>query len=563
MGLAARVLFFLSLALFPIGLIAIVQTREISNQNRLNGELSLLAVTEQASTAERYVLQEAFGAADALASIVPLYWDDAESCSEFFKAYRENTDVYEVVGYIPVSGVMACSSAEEIFDVSGTPAFPERLADPRKRAEPMRSGLVSRKLVTIVTSPVFYQDELQGFIAISIPEKTIEAIEEPETSLKPIAMVTFNDLGQILTTDGDMELARQELPSNVALSLFAGDRGQVFSALNQDEVERIYATQPIVQNGAYALSVWPSDTPTLTPDIFGQISTFLPVIMWIASLIVAFWALNRLALRHIRKLRRQMRRFALNRNLPRQQLDASVPTELREMEAAFIGMGESILRDEAQLENSLRDKNILLKEVHHRVKNNLQLISSIMNMQIRQVETEEAIRVLKRLQERILGLATVHKNLYQTENMVTADSKQLLSETVGRLLSVGVPADKQIAITQEIESFNLEADDAAPLALLVSEMVTNAVKHVGSDDPDCGGEICVRLAKIGPETARFQVSNTKGDEEKEEGTGLGLRLIHAFARQLNGQVSVRDEGVLHIVEIEFHVPQSAKAVHDF
>ena len=88
-GLAARVLFFLSLALLPIGLIAIAQTREIAKQNEASTELSLIALTERASTAERQIFQEAFGAAEALGSIVLLHTADPQACSEFMRYYRD------------------------------------------------------------------------------------------------------------------------------------------------------------------------------------------------------------------------------------------------------------------------------------------------------------------------------------------------------------------------------------------------------------------------------------------------------------------------------------------
>jgi len=561
-GLAARVLFFLSLALLPIGLIAIVQTREITAQNRLNGELSLLAVTEQASSAERYVLQEAFGAADALGPIVSLHRNDNKGCSAFMRAYKQARAVYQVVGFIPLDGVMRCSSADGTFDFSASPLFADLMENPRKRAEPGMNGPVPDRRVSVISSPVFVDGRFLGYIALSIDHSAIAAIKEPDLVLQPQAFVTVNDEGAILTHDGDLTVASAEMPAQHELLHFSGKTGRVFHAVNHNGVPRVYAVQPIVQRGAYALSVWPVDSPFLTPGIVSRVSSFLPVIMWVASLIVAFWALNNLALRHIRKLGRQMRRFALNRNLPRVALSSSVPIELRDMEAAFIRMGESILRDEAQLEDSLRDKNILLKEVHHRVKNNLQLISSIMNMQIRQADSDEAGHVLRRLQERILSLATVHKNLYQSENAVRADTKQLLGEAVGQLLKVGLSAGSNVKVTQDYETIILEADDAAPLTLLVSEVITNALKHVGADN-DEGGELSVSLVRDGPEQAVLTVSNTISKVPQVDGTGLGTKLIHAFARQLNGNVEIDQTVDRYTIAIRFHIPQVARAVNDY
>ncbi|NNE53485.1 MAG: sensor histidine kinase [Sulfitobacter sp.] len=561
-GLAARVLFFLSLALLPIGLIAIAQTREIALQNEASTELSLIALTERASTAERQIFQEAFGAAEALASIVLLQRDDPQECSEFMRTYLDATDIYGVVGFIQADGMMNCSSADKPYDFSGDAAFQAILKNPERVAAPQRLGRVSNQLVAIVSSPVFSGDTLEGFVSLSIPKTSFQKIREPELPFKPITLFTFNPDSELLSSDTDEALAKKEMPSNVELALLIGRESTVFKALNQEGVERVYALQTIVGNAAYAMTVWPTDAPIVTPGITTRLSSFLPVLMWAASLIVAFWALNRLALRHIRKLGRQMRRFALNRNLPRMALGSSVPSELREMEAAFISMGESILRDEAQLEDSLREKNILLKEVHHRVKNNLQLISSIMNMQIRQAKSEDARRVLRRLQERILSLATVHKSLYQNDNLVQVDAKALMSEVVNQLLAVGLESGSNVKVEQEYDDMKLDADDAAPLTLLVSEAVTNAVKNV-QREPLGSGRIAIRLTRQAKDRACLSVANTVGGKPGPDGTGLGSRLIEAFARQLNGEIEVEETAEEYRLVISFPLPQTQKEVYDY
>jgi hypothetical protein len=134
-GLAVRVLFFLSLALFPIGLIAISQTQQISEQNRINAELSLLAITEQASMAERHVLQDAFGASEALASIISLHRRTPKECSDFFAAYRGANTLYTMVGFIQHNGLMACSSTHEVHDFSDNLAFQQAIAEPFRRTQ--------------------------------------------------------------------------------------------------------------------------------------------------------------------------------------------------------------------------------------------------------------------------------------------------------------------------------------------------------------------------------------------------------------------------------------------
>lgn len=561
-GLAVRVLFFLSLALLPIGLIAIAQTQEISEQTRASAELSLLAVTEQASGAERMVIQEAFGAAEALGSIVRLRRDNPEECSDFLKEYQAASNIYSLVGFIPLNGQMTCTSAIIPFDFSNNQGFQDTLRREVRRASARESGAISGKQVTVINSPVFDDGEMIGMMAISIPSTTFDQIDEPLLSIAPLAMMTFNQAGEILTTERSLEAARNEAPADIELSLFTGKETHVFLGKNQMGDDRAYAILPIVPDAVYALSAWHADTPFLQSDISTRVSAILPVLMWIASLVVAFLALNRLVITHIRKLRRQMHRFALNRTMPRDLLSPSVPNELVEMEGAFIEMAESILRDEATLEDSLREKNILLKEVHHRVKNNLQLISSIMNMQIRQAKSEDSRFILRRLQDRILSLATVHQSLYQNADLASVDANTLLRQVISQLLAVGLAPGSNVNVTQHYEPIVLNADDAAPLTLLTSEAVTNALKYV-SGVAGGKGRISISLTYDGPDRAELSISNSAGDVHVESGTGLGSKLIDAFARQLNGQVEVTKTDEQYVLTVNFPVPPKTKEVYDY
>ena len=561
-GLAFRVLLFLSLALLPIGIIAFIQTQQIADQSKRTAELSLIAVTEQAAATERSLLQEAFGAARALTSVVKLVKDDPQQCSEFLKAYREEVDRYRLVGFINVDGLMNCSSSREVYDFSSSPAFQDTVARSVRTVMVSDRGRVSGEAVVIATVPVFDQDEPIGYLFISMSRDALEVSELDDPSRTPLSLITFNDKGDIVSSEEDQSVATAELPNTYPLKQLTVNTRQVFTAKNAEGVDRVYALIPLIEGTVFGLSVWPSDTALLETDFNSRLSSILPIIMWVASLVVAFWALNRLAITHIGKLGRQMRHFALNRTLPRKPLGERVPVEIVAMEQAFLAMANSILQDEARLEDSLREKNILLKEVHHRVKNNLQLISSIMNMQIRQAPTEANKRVLQRLQDRILSLATVHKSLYQDNEMARVDAGILMREIVARSLDIGMEANAGVDVVEEYDSILVGPDDAAPLSLLTSEAVTNALKYV----PRGGKErtnITVSLKHTGDERALLRVSNTAGGDAPEEGTGLGSKLITAFARQLNGTLSTSEENGLYVLELDFPVPMADKVVYDY
>lgn len=561
-GLAFRVLLFLSLALLPIGLIAFIQTKQIANQSKRTAELSLIAVTEQAAATERSLLQEAFGAARALTSVVKLVKDDPKQCSDFLKAYKEDVEKYRLVGFISADGLMDCSSTHQVYDLSNSPEFRDIVAQSGRTVTALDSGRVSGEAVVVVTVPVFEHEEVMGYFFISMSRPALERSELDDPSRKPLSLITFNDDGEIISSEEDTTVAQNELPSAYPLSQLTVNSRQVFTAQNADGVERVYALIPIIDDTVFGLSVWPSDTVLLETNFTSRLSSVLPIVMWVASLVVAFWALNRLAITHIRKLGRQMRHFALNRTLPRKPLGEQVPFEIVAMEQSFLTMAKSILHDEARLEDSLREKNILLKEVHHRVKNNLQLISSIMNMQIRQAPTEANKRVLQRLQDRILSLATVHKSLYQDNEMTRVDAGILIREIVARSLDIGMETNAGVDVVEYYDNILVGPDDAAPLSLLTSEAVTNALKYLPQSNKE-RSEMIVSLKYTEAERAMLRVVNTLGGEPPEAGTGLGSKLITAFARQLNGSLSIREENGYYILELDFPVPLSDKAVYDY
>ena len=562
-GLAFRILVFLTLALLPFGLIAVFQTREIVRQADSNSELSLLALTDQAASAERSIFQEAFGAAEALSALAQLYEGDARSCSAFLEAYRRATGLYSFIGYLPPDGIMRCSSAGREVDFSAYPEFRREVEKARRQITWNPQGTVTQDSVLVLSQPFFTRAGFAGFMTLSVPRDAITEEMTDVLNRLPADIVTFNADGEIVRADRPDAETVGDLPAGLELVSLVGGAPRVFEDLNREGAPRIYAVVPIVPNVAYAMSIWRPDNMQAGLQQSIGLSLFLPVIMWLASLVVAFWSLNRLAVRHIRKLGRQMRLFAFNRRVPRTTLGPGVPRELVEIQNAFVRMADSIVRDEAALENSLRDKNILIKEVHHRVKNNLQLISSIMNMQIRRAQSEDAKQVLKRLQDRILSLATVHKNLYQTEDLDRVDAGALLEEIVGQLLSMGLSRSTAVEISQTYDSIEMDADDAAPLTLLVSEALTNALKYIGT--PKSGGpqHLKITFTRQEDQTACFRVSNSTSGAVGSEGTGLGTQLIAAFARQLNAEMDVGFEAEEHWLTLTFPIRRRAKDTYDF
>ncbi|WP_425092153.1 sensor histidine kinase [Tropicimonas sp. S265A] len=177
------------------------------------------------------------------------------------------------------------------------------------------------------------------------------------------------------------------------------------------------------------------------------------------------------------------------------------------------------------------------------MKNNLQLISSILNMQMRSVPEGQGKRVLGRVQDRVMSLSSIHKALYSGTDVDNVRVDTLLSDVVSAAFTLGLPAGSGVKTDKELAPVYLDADQAVPVALLTNELVTNAVKYVGRPK-DGGPVIRVRLDQQDNEIC-LSVENTLGEPLREdlqdESTGLGGRLIDAFVTQL-GAAAEQTEG---------------------
>ncbi len=551
--LTVRLMLFLSLALVPVGLLAVLQTREVVNRINAQTEARLANDTREAARRSRENILWAFGAATGLGHAVTAGRGDDASCIARMRDFVGENPQVASAGVILPSGQLRCTSTGEMYDVSDWPVLKDLLANPRTYVNYASNPVVSHRPVLTSVVPIMEEDAPAGFIFVSLKQDDIAA--SGETVSGDAVFKTFNRDGTVLTSsDGDEE-ASTLLPAGRELASLATDSGMTFRADSRGGVPQVYSVSPIIDGTVYAIGIWAPDVSH--PGLAGMAVAIplFPILMWLASLLVAYVAVDRLALRHVRRLRYDMRRFARNRSLPLGSTP-DMPAEIAEIFDTFLSASETILRDEADLEMLIHDKNVLLKEVHHRVKNNLQLISSIMNMQMRKLKVPEAKHALKRLQARVLSLATVHRTLYRTENLGAVQAGPLLKDLVEQLADFAGPARKT-EIETRFDRLKLYPDQAVPVSLLTTEAITNALKYAGNEKGRPGW-IRVTLVDEGAGHACLTVENSKGPVPVMAGdaissSGLGTNLIRAFASQLGAAAQIEDGGQSYRLTCRFLV----------
>jgi len=189
-----------------------------------------------------------------------------------------------------------------------------------------------------------------------------------------------------------------------------------------------------------------------------------------------------------------------------------------------------------KLEQSLQEKKVLLKEIHHRVKNNMQIISSLLSLQRGCVEGDETINVLRDSQGRVRSMAMIHENLYQSPTLSNINFKNYIKELVKVILiSYGC---RDIEIMLEVENIRLDIDTAIPCGLIINELVTNSVKYAF---PQGKGVINIKLKSFQDELELIIADNGIGlplDFDYNKINTLGLQLVDSLVKQLNGQITI-------------------------
>ncbi|MFP4009077.1 MAG: sensor histidine kinase, partial [Spirulinaceae cyanobacterium] len=195
---------------------------------------------------------------------------------------------------------------------------------------------------------------------------------------------------------------------------------------------------------------------------------------------------------------------------------------------------------EAQLRKSLDDKELLLKEVHHRVKNNLQVISGMFYLQAQYIDDPDVLSILTDSQNRIESMALIHEKLYQSKNFAKVDLSTYIEDLSNHLFASYNLNPHNISLRQNVKNANLPLDAAIPCGLLVNELVSNALKHAFPDRRT--GEIFIQLLKNDRDELKLIVrDNGIGLPQKlnvENNNSLGLRLVRSLTRQLKGKLEI-------------------------
>lgn len=207
------------------------------------------------------------------------------------------------------------------------------------------------------------------------------------------------------------------------------------------------------------------------------------------------------------------------------------------------------------LEKQNKEKEFLLKEIHHRVKNNLETISSLLSLQTEQVDNDELREIMLESQNRVQSMGIIHQNLYQGENLTAIEMKNYF-KNLGRYIIDSFNATERISLECIMEPLELDVDRAIPIGLIVNELMTNSLKYAFPEGRK--GKISLSLSESGSHLYLRIADNGVGMGKNAliKGTGFGTQLVKLLTQQLDGMMTLSSQAGTEVY-FEFQIGKAA------
>jgi two-component sensor histidine kinase len=313
-----------------------------------------------------------------------------------------------------------------------------------------------------------------------------------------------------------------------------GGAAQMFRARDAHGMDRVFAVAPLLRDVTVVLSA-PDQGLFSWARLNPWSGLLLPFTAFAIALGAVWIVAERVVVRWLNYLDRIAAIYARGRFTVRPLQAERAPPEVRALAHTLDVMAETIAGRDHALRDSLAQKDALMREIHHRVKNNLQVITSLLNMQQRALTDPAAREAISDTRQRIGALALIYRALYQGPDLKRVDLRSFLEELLAQVMSSDGGHAPSIRTDLEADELVVDPDKLAPISLFAVEAISNAQKHAFGPE---GGALHVRFTLEGEEGV-LEISDEGGRQRPAEmAEGVGRTLMTAFARQLRGRCEI-------------------------
>ena len=468
-------------------------------------------------------------------------------CQDVLHRALENFPEYISISATDRDGTVKCTTAETGAQVSLTHRswFQEAIASPGFTLSDYTVSQDLAEPVIVAASPIRGDgNKTQGVLHIDIDLDWLSLFVRA-SGVPPEGSVALLDKNGIVLTSSKFEVDQTEaaMPNAATLQQVVDRQLIDFEAVGNDKQMRVYSSVALPHGNVIVLFGLPSATTLgwIERDLLTRLLSLAAI--WLAGILAAGIGTRLWVTRWISQLRRTARAYSLGDFSARVDFSRA-PVELRDLGTTLVNMADRLEARENDLRSSLEQKDTLLKEIHHRVKNNLQTITSLLNIHMRSVTSDQAHQALEEVQTRVRALALVHHYLYESDDVRVVELRLFVGELCQVLHDTLSGAGRQVRIETDVHNITIASERAVPIALLITEVVTNAYKHAFPDGR--AGKISVAIRTLDETSALLTigddgVGHSAGEDlaaTVAEGQGVGMSLISAFARQLGEELEI-------------------------
>jgi two-component sensor histidine kinase len=468
-------------------------------------------------------------------------------CQEVLQRALENFPEYISISATEKDGTVKCTTSETgtLANLTHRSWFQEAIASPGFTLSDYTVSQDLAEPVIVAASPIRDDDnEIQGVLHIDIDLDWLSLFVRA-SGVPPEGSVFLLDKNGIVLTSSKFELDQTEaaMPNAATLQQVVDRKLIDFEAIGNDEQMRVYSSVALPHGNVIVLFGLPSATTLgwIERDLLARLLSLAAI--WLAGILAAMIGTRLWVTRWVSQLRRTARAYSRGDFSARVDFSRA-PVELRDLGNTLVNMADRLEARENDLRSSLAQKDTLLKEIHHRVKNNLQTITSLLNIHLRSVTSAQAHQALEEVQTRVRALALVHHYLYESEDVRVVELRLFVGELCQVLHDTLSGAERPIRIEADVHNITIASERAVPIALLITEAVTNAYKHAFPDGR--AGKILVAIHTLDETSALLTIrddgvgygAGTDLSTTVVAGRGVGMSLISAFARQLGEDLEV-------------------------
>jgi two-component sensor histidine kinase len=532
-SIRTRLAIVLAIALAPVLLLSAVQSvlifkREVSDQSA-----ELRAAAERGATlmSTRIVL-----AGMALRQLAPA--SAGPGCASRLAEIKERIPGYLNVVRLDASGAVVCAAVPTASDphLLDRPWFRAAAAGSSMTVGADRGGLATAGRTALVVSvPAAATDKRPAGVlsaVISIRRLSADTAEPYAPTGTEVALVDRG--GQLLTSTRPAAFA---VGPGAAVNLQDRQGAAVWSASDKSGARRQIAAAPVAGGDLHLVLSAPRRDVAAWVWLNAATAVGLPLLAFGLALGGVWVVADRGVVRWVGYLQRVAAIYAHGRYGVHPLRAEQGPPEIRELAETLDAMATVIASRDRSLRESLEGKDDLLREIHHRVKNNLQVISSLLNMQQRALTDPAARAAISDTRQRITALALIYRALYEGPDLRKVDLRLFLEDLIAQLVLNDTGSRSNIATELTIDALTIDPDHLAPLALFAVEAITNAKKHGISET---GGRLVVTF-RVRGDQAELAITDSgrAGAPTPVVGDGVGRTLMLAFARQLGGDACFR------------------------